>query len=101
MSYTHMSFSSLSEHTNTVLNSISSREHAYILEKKLHVGARVPDLNGGRVARRGEDVEAVDKETQAEAEPLPPVPRIVVLHKQLRDCRTCQRPGRRGIDANT
>jgi len=73
---------------------ISTREHAYILEEKLHVGARVTDLDSRRVAWRGEDVEAVDKETQAEAEPLPPVPTIVVLNEQLRDSRTCQRPDR-------
>ena len=79
---------------DAIKQNISTSEHAYILEEKLHVGARVTDLDGGRVAWRGEDVEAVDEETQAEAESLPPVPRIVVLHEQLRNSRTFQRPGR-------
>lgn len=63
----------------------AQHEHqsAHILEEKLHVGARVPDLDGGRVPWGREDVEAVDEEPQAEPEPLTPVPRIVILHEQL------------------
>jgi hypothetical protein len=59
------------------------RQRGFILEEKLHVRARIPDLDRGSAPWDREHVEAIDKEPQAETEPRTPLRRVVVLHKQL------------------
>ena len=52
-------------------------------EEKLHVGARVPDLDRGGEPGDGKHVEAVDEEPQAEAEPWTALRPVVILREQL------------------